>query len=157
MNLADFQRLFTYDDWANREVLASFRKSGSGPKSLTYMSHVLAAGQLWLDRLDGQHRKVALWPDPDLEQCDALAAELGPRWQACLESAGERGLSRTISYTNSKGEDWSSRVDDVLLHVLMHGMYHRGQIAADTRAAGFTPAYTDFIHAVRQNRLQQTA
>jgi len=35
MNLADFQRLFTYDDWANREVLASFRKSGSGPKSLT--------------------------------------------------------------------------------------------------------------------------
>jgi uncharacterized damage-inducible protein DinB len=35
------------------------------------------------------------------------------------------------------------------MHVIMHSAYHRGQIAADTRAAGFTPAYTDFIHAIR--------
>jgi uncharacterized damage-inducible protein DinB len=32
----------------------------------------------------------------------------------------------------------------------MHSAYHRGQIAADMRAAGFEPVYTDFIHAVRQ-------
>jgi uncharacterized damage-inducible protein DinB len=32
----------------------------------------------------------------------------------------------------------------------MHSSYHRGQIAADMRAAGVTPAFTDFIHAVRQ-------
>ena len=36
------------------------------------------------------------------------------------------------------------------MHVLMHSAYHRGQIAADMRAAGLTPAYTDFIHSVRQ-------
>jgi uncharacterized damage-inducible protein DinB len=32
----------------------------------------------------------------------------------------------------------------------MHSTYHRGQIAAAMRQAGATPAYTDFIHAVRQ-------
>ena len=32
------------------------------------------------------------------------------------------------------------------MHVIMHSAYHRGQIAADVRAAGLTPAYTDFIH-----------
>jgi uncharacterized damage-inducible protein DinB len=32
---------------------------------------------------------------------------------------------------------------------VLSSAYHRGQIAADLRTAGFTPAYTDFIHAVR--------
>ena len=158
MNLSDFQRMFAYDTWANREVVASFRKSGSGPKSMKYLAHLLSAGQLWLDRLNGSDRKVAVWPDPDhLEEYEAQVAELGARWQAFLEDAGERGLSRTITYTNSKGEPWSSRVDDILTHVLMHGAYHRGQIASDTRSAGFIPAYTDFIHAVRQHHFEMSA
>jgi uncharacterized damage-inducible protein DinB len=54
---------------------------------------------------------------------------------------------------NSKGEPWRSAVGDVLDHVLLHGAYHRGQIASDLRAAGCEPAYTDFIHAVRSGRL----
>jgi uncharacterized damage-inducible protein DinB len=36
-----------------------------------------------------------------------------------------------------------------LTHVLFHSAYHRGQIALHLRASGFTPASTDFIHAVR--------
>jgi uncharacterized damage-inducible protein DinB len=39
----------------------------------------------------------------------------------------------------------------VLLHVIMHSAYHRGQIAMAMRAAGQQPAYTDFIHAVRNS------
>ena len=55
-----------------------------------------------------------------------------------------------IAYTNTKGERYSSRIVDVLTHVIMHSAYHRGQIASDIRADGGEPAYTDFIHAVRQ-------
>ena len=36
------------------------------------------------------------------------------------------------------------------MHVIMYSVYHRGQIASNVRAEGLTPAYTDFIHAVRQ-------
>ncbi|HEY6147556.1 MAG TPA: DinB family protein [Thermoanaerobaculia bacterium] len=39
------------------------------------------------------------------------------------------------------------------MHVVIHGGYHRGQIAAELRAAGFTPAYTDYIEAVRRGRV----
>ena len=55
-----------------------------------------------------------------------------------------------MSYRNSKGEAWSSRKEDILMHVIMHSAYHRGQVATAMRAAGSTPAYTDFIHSVRQ-------
>ena len=42
---------------------------------------------------------------------------------------------------------------DVLTHVVTDSAYHRGQVASELRAGGFEPAYTDFIHAVRQGLL----
>jgi uncharacterized damage-inducible protein DinB len=59
-------------------------------------------------------------------------------------------LEQSIGYKNSKSEPWTSLVRDILTHVFMHSAYHRGQIAADMRQAGQVPAYTDFIHGVRQ-------
>ena len=55
---------------------------------------------------------------------------------------------------NSKGQSWTSRVEDVLTHVLLHGAYHRGQIASALREAGLTPPYTDYIHATRSGRIE---
>jgi uncharacterized damage-inducible protein DinB len=58
-----------------------------------------------------------------------------------------------VSYVNSKGEPWTNRAEDILLHVVFHSAYHRGQIASDMRPAGLQPAYTDFIHAIRSGKL----
>ena len=63
-------------------------------------------------------------------------------------------LDRSVHYTNSKGEAYDSLVGDILTHVFMHSAYHRGQIAADMRQNGVTPAYTDFIHGVRQGLVE---
>jgi uncharacterized damage-inducible protein DinB len=59
-----------------------------------------------------------------------------------------------VTYNNSRGERWTSKIEDILQHVVMHSAYHRGQIAIDMRAAGLVPAYTDFIHAVRQSNIE---
>jgi uncharacterized damage-inducible protein DinB len=144
-------RLFVYDDWANREVLASLRQAETAPaRSLKLMSHVLSAERLWLERLQQQRQTLPVWPDFSLEQCATQAAELPVLWKTFLDAVHHASLSRPVSYKNSKGESWTNRRDDILLHVIMHSAYHRGQIATDMRAAGFTPAYTDFIHGVRQ-------
>jgi uncharacterized damage-inducible protein DinB len=45
-------------------------------------------------------------------------------------------------------------VEEILTHVVIHSAYHRGQIASDVRAAGGVPAYTDYIHAVRQGLIE---
>ena len=152
MNMLEhLRRLFQYDDWANREVLAALQASGSPPvRSIQLLSHILSAERLWLERLLQQKQSTAVWPDLTLQQCATQAADLAVLWKNYLSSLTEAGLAATISYKNSKGESWTSRTEDVLLHVVTHSAHHRGQIATDVRAAGFTPAYTDFIHAVRQ-------
>ena len=146
------RRLFAYDDWANREVLSSLRAASNPPqRSLKLMAHILSAEGLWLTRLKRQKPALPVWPELALAQCEAEGDALGTSWRSYLEECKEAGLSHQIRYVNSKGETWSSQVDDVLLHVITHSAYHRGQIASDMRAAGLTPAYTDFIHAIWQD------
>jgi len=156
VNIADYmRRQFAYDEWANREVLAAIRTSaGASGRSLQLLAHVLSAEKLWLERLKQQPQSLPVWPVSDLEQCEAQAAELGRRWREYLELITAGDLAQSVSYKNSKGEAWTSTVLDILTHVVMHSAYHRGQIASHMRTSGQTPAYTDFIHAVRQKLVE---
>jgi uncharacterized damage-inducible protein DinB len=152
VNVADYlRRQFAYDEWANREVLNAIRAaSGTNQRSLQLMSHILAAELVWLERLKQQPQSVPVWPEPDLAQCEAQAARLGEQWLEFLDLITAGDVSQSISYKNTKGEQWTNTIVDILTHVVMHSAYHRGQIASHMRANGQTPAYTDFIHGVRQ-------
>lgn len=114
------------------------------------MGHIVGAEHLWLARLRQEPASLPVWPDLPVEQCAARLGELSDMWHEYLANARPDRLAERVTYTNSKGEEWTSVVEDILTHVTIHSAYHRGQIASDLRAAGQIPAYTDFIHAVRQ-------
>jgi uncharacterized damage-inducible protein DinB len=155
-----FQRLtrwFDYDGWANREALASIKTADTPPpRAQKIMAHIIAAEWLWMARLKMEKSPMAVWPELGLEQCEAQMAVLPLRWQNYLSKLTSEQLSQPINYTNTKGESFANSIEDILMHVLMHSAYHRGQIASDMRAAGHSPAYTDFIHAVRQGFVKQS-
>jgi uncharacterized damage-inducible protein DinB len=146
----ELDRLLRYDIWANGETLDSLRQGPPPARSLKWMGHIVGAEHLWLARLRQQPAPLPVWPDLPVEQCAARLGELSGMWQEFLADAGPRKYSERVTYINSKGEEWTNVVEDILTHVTIHSAYHRGQIASDLRAAGQTPAYTDFIHAVRQ-------
>jgi uncharacterized damage-inducible protein DinB len=146
-----FKRLFAYDAWANREVLASLQGAPQAPpRSLKFIAHLLASERLWLERTERREQTLPVWPEFTLEECEKLAADQSQLWKRYLDRNSEADLAKSVSYQNSKGETWKSCVGDILMHVVTHSAYHRGQIAADMRSAGLIPAYTDFIHSVRQ-------
>ena len=143
--------LFSYDDWANREVLGSLQALNAPPvRSVELLGHILSTERLWLERLLAEKQTHPVWPLFTLNDCELEIDQLPGLWKSYLASLGEAGLSDTRTYKNTKGDTFTSKKQDILLHVVMHSAYHRGQIAMDMRAAGFTPAYTDFIHTVRQ-------
>jgi uncharacterized damage-inducible protein DinB len=54
-----------------------------------------------------------------------------------------------VHYRNSAGDEFDNAIEDILVHVAMHGSYHRGQITMLVRDAGAEPQPTDYIAFVR--------
>jgi uncharacterized damage-inducible protein DinB len=153
--ISHLQRLFAYDHWANKEVLASLRKIEMPPaRSISLLAHILSAERLWLERIEAHPQTLPVWPDFSLQQCENETDDSLRQYERFLRGKDDDAFAEKVTYTNSKGERFTSKVQDILMHVIMHSVYHRGQIALDMRAAGFEPAYTDFIHSIRRGLIE---
>jgi uncharacterized damage-inducible protein DinB len=147
------ERLFAYDAWANAESLKAVRDGGAPATAVRLMAHVVAAGRLWKGRLHADPAPVVVWPELPVEAIAAEVDRLGRLWLAFVAGLDGVALVRSVSYVNSKGEEWTTSVDDVLMHVVLHSAYHRGQVGYVLRAAGAQPAYTDYAHCIRNGLL----
>jgi uncharacterized damage-inducible protein DinB len=152
--IAHYRRLADFDVWANNEALRSLREAGAGApeRALSLITHILATEHVWLARINTPDVKPPVWPEWTLEQVERQLEVVSQEWHAIL-NAGETRLMESVEYQNSKGERWLNNVGEVFMHVMMHGTYHRGQIATLLRQSGATPAYTDYIEAVRRGRI----
>jgi uncharacterized damage-inducible protein DinB len=147
-------RLFKYDAWANEEVLRSLRAMASPPaRAVKLLAHILSAQWLWLERMKGVPQSLPVWPEWTLGEIAAQLPRLKREWKVFLGEKKPPDLALRFQYTNSRGEHFSSTIGDTAMHVAMHGAYHRGQIALLVRDAGAEPAYTDYIHAVRTEKV----
>lgn len=151
--LQHYRQLASYDEWANLEVVAALRNAGRQlDRSLKFTAHIVAAEYVWLTRIQQRPSPYAVWPELTLEECSREVPVLAKSWKGLL--AQPEILDHSVHYKNSKGEAYDSLVRDILTHVFIHSAYHRGQIASDMRQNGITPAYTDFIHGVRQGLVE---
>ncbi len=143
-------------EWADATVIESLRRQNGSEKAVRIMAHVVGAERLWLSRVrpgrPAAAERIAVWPLLPLDECQRLATENAWAFGDIIGRAGSEGLAGAVAYTNSKGESFSSRLDDILLHVFLHGSYHRGQIALLQRMEGQEPVLTDFIHFRRSVR-----
>jgi len=140
------ERLMVHLGWADRKVQASLERANPlPPRMLELYAHVLGAEHIWYVRLVGRSPAVAVWPQLDLAECRRLADENLTRLQAFVAGLGPDDFQRGVTYKNSAGQEFTSTIEDILLHVALHGAYHRGQIAAGLRKAQQTPEPTDYI------------
>lgn len=143
-------RLFRHMAWADERALSALREAGGGHEAAReFYAHILGAEHVWLARLRGRATDVPVWPDFDRERCERLGGEAREAYAAYVQSLKRSDLERSVSYVNSAGQAFESRVEDILMHVLLHGTYHRGQVALLLRQGGAEPSPTDYIAFVR--------
>jgi uncharacterized damage-inducible protein DinB/uncharacterized protein YciI len=140
----DALQLFEYDRWANSRIATAL--AGLAPAERTF-AHIVGASELWYERVaGGEYKKLAVWPEGrPVAELRTRFDSVADRWRAHLGEAGPNELARRVEFTNSAGEACADRLDDILRHVVNHGVHHRGQIASILRAAGRTPETLDFI------------
>ena len=138
-----------------QQVLDSLQRAAKQPPdAVRWLGHLAGSGHAWLSRVRQSESPLAIWPELTVEHSAAHLERLGDGWIAFLDGIASDALGESVVYRNSRGEEFSTVLADILTHVSLHGAYHRGQIAASMRASGETPAPSDYIIAVREGLLE---
>ncbi len=149
MNL-HITRMLNAMTWADSQLLAATREhAATQADTVRLFGHVLAAEHLWLCRLERRETHVPVWPSLSIGECEALAAENAHGYQLYLDKLTEPDLASMVRYRNSKGDEYTNSVLDILTHVVIHGAYHRGQVARIIGRGGGQSPITDYIVYVR--------
>jgi uncharacterized damage-inducible protein DinB len=142
-----------YSAWATRRVLES--TAALIPAELSRdlgnsyggvhgtLKHIYQADSIWFDRLMGA-------PTSDLSKYEPSSgfSEWIPlldgyvKWAEQLNAAD---WDRIVSYRNVKGESLQTPVWQIVLHLVNHASYHRGQVTTLLRQIGRAPVGTDLI------------
>ncbi len=138
------KELFAYNQHVNQTLIHFFQQhSFSAEKAIRLFSHILNAHHVWLSRIANQQTLYTVWqvhPPSEFEKLDrANHTQTQPLITASTD------FSRIISYQTFEGTPFQNRLSDILLHVVNHSTYHRGQIASIIREHGYDPPVTDYI------------
>lgn len=150
--LADLVR---YSSWASKRLLAfaatipEDELAHAIPNShggiLKTFQHIYYADRIWLARLEQVQPKR--WEDP---KPGPSLAELDQRWWALLDRmaacAEDRDCDADWAIRWHTSTDYALPMYKVVLHVVNHATYHRGQIAAMLRQIGHVPPSTDLSY-----------
>jgi uncharacterized damage-inducible protein DinB len=140
------ERMLRAMTWADRQSLEALRGCPTAhAEALPLFAHTLAAEHVWIARLRKSEPTIAVWPTLSIEDCDRIAAQNAAEYASFVGGLGEDGLAKTITYRNTKGDEFANTVIDILTHVVIHGAYHRGQIAKVLGRNGVSAVTTDYI------------
>ncbi len=120
---------------------------GSFPSIRDTLVHLLAVEWLWLERWRGKDVR-SLWGPEDFPAIEPVAE----RWRSVEQQMrgffgglDEAAMERVIPVVSTRGEQWSYPLWRMLLHLMNHQNYHRGQITTQLRLLGATPPRVDFL------------
>lgn len=157
ISLSALAHLYAYDEWASERLLTTSdsldpelwtRDLGSSfPSVRDTFAHLLSAEWLWLRRWQGDSPgKEAEWVRaPSPAALRSAMHEIHLERKAFMATLGDADLTRPIRYRRLNGEERTQRLGSLMLHVVNHSTYHRGQIVTLFRQLGVTPPSTDLL------------
>lgn len=120
---------------------------GSFPSVRDTFAHMVAVEWLWLERWRGKSPK-SLIPTHDFPTLAAVQERWGTVERDIREYVAgldEAALARPLAYINTQGEEWSYPLWRMVVHLLNHQSYHRGQVTTLLRLLGVQPPQVDFL------------
>jgi uncharacterized damage-inducible protein DinB len=150
------QRLFRYKAWANDELLTALAKLGSASPvanlAIKALSHTHVVDRIFaahVRRRDHAYTSANLSEMPTLEDL-STDIRTSDREYVDYVAALDRGqLAERIDFTFTDGAPGCMSREEMLMHVITHGIGHRGQVSALMLLNSLTPApdgFTTYLH-----------
>ena len=139
-----FQDLFDYNQHSNHllwQLIISHREATS-ERSLLLYHHILNAHHVWNKRILGEKESYGVWEIHDAGDLEKINLE---NTAQSIEIINGVDLESYKNYKTTKGDEYNSKVRDILFHIINHSTQHRAQIGSDMKHNNVTPIPMDYI------------
>ncbi len=147
-----------YHNWANKQLFNIVLNLDEEKQRQDVMSsfpglratclHMWDAESIWWQRMKLHEQIIvpSVTFDPTMQEIANALLQLNTQWIEWISAANDAQLQHVFAYHNSRKEYFKQPVWQMILHMLNHGTYHRGQIVTILRQVGVTKIpSTDYI------------
>lgn len=156
--------LFRFKQKSNREMLAGMLESGleasevDGMTALRTMNHTHVVDRIFQAHLTGKphdYTAANTVETPALSSLRSRIAELDRWFIDYVESLSAAQLEERVSFTFTDGKPGCMTREEMLIHVITHGAYHRGAVGLILLRNGVIPpaeTFTRYLHEAEPDR-----
>lgn len=157
MSIKTLISLFGHKAWANSELFALLSTLPEGHADelhtcIRTLNHIYVVDRLFRARLSGEpspfeatNTKVT----PSLGQLREDVEATDAWYQKYVSSLTAEEASEVLVFTFTDGDKGHMSREEILLHVITHGGYHRGNVGQVLKSISVAPPrdlYTKFLH-----------
>ncbi|WP_028401868.1 DinB family protein [Ectobacillus panaciterrae] len=154
-------KMYDYHVWANKKMIDRLKELPEDiynkeiqsifPSISKALSHIYLADHLWLDVISGKSMNEAFaftnqlteqMESKRIEEMETMFFDLSERYKAFLNV--QEDMEKVIVVDNPYAGLLETSISESVLHVVSHGSYHRGNIAAMLRQQGHASIMQDY-------------
>ncbi|MBG9789211.1 DinB family protein [Brevibacillus laterosporus] len=154
-------QLYEYNVWANKQICNRLKEL---PKEVyrqevqsvfssisNALAHIYLSDLGWIEVFSGKSMNHALvlaeqlkeqTESKGIEEMEIMYCELAERYKSFLNQ--KENIDKSLVIEHPSGDLMKTSVSELVLHVVNHGTYHRGNITAMLRQIGYTSITTDY-------------
>ena len=161
------QHLFRYKAWANDELLSELARLGSESPitglAIKALSHSYIVDQIFAAQMRRKAHTYAsanLSEMPTLEDLSADIRRSDREYVDYVSTLDRDQLAERIDFAFTDGASGRMSREEMLMHVITHGIGHRGQVSAVMLLNSVPPAkdgFTTYLHEAEASTRRRTA
>ena len=160
------QSLFAQKSWANNELfnalaaVTSAEHAAEVHTATRTLNHIYVVDKIFQAHLLGEAHGYAATnteATPALDELQFCVAETDAWFKSYAASVSIAQLGERIAFRFTDGDAGTMSREEMLLHVITHGAYHRGNVGQVLKSISVVPPrdlYTKFLHLSEPARRQ---
>ncbi len=153
--IGHFQAMARNNAWSNARLLAACAKLSEAafaaervsffPSLVATLNHILVVDRYYLADMQGSGRRLVEneIPYPHIAELTEAQARIDRELIAFCDNLREEDLRRIVKIDRKDGMDYRETIGDILTHLFVHQIHHRGQVHAMLAGTEIAPPQLD--------------
>ena len=167
--MSSLLRLFEFKAWSNRALFACLQEVNANAHAqvlhdmVRMLNHIYVVDRIFRAHLAGEahgYRATNTEETPTLDELQFDVAETDAWYTYYVQGVDSDALADSVAFTFTDGEAGCMTREEMLLHIITHGAYHRGNVGQMLKAIGMVPPrdlYTKYLHEIEPQRRSTAA